>query len=83
MAKGVIVRSDYSDKNLLMLLKKDDGDIIITTQMNDKKDKTIGVATLINGSKLFHSGEVRKHLSAIIDLLSDGKEKEDIVKILQ
>lgn len=83
MAKGVIVRSDYSNNNSLQIIQKDDGDIVIRTYIRDEHDKGIEIATNQGGSRINHNTEVIKHFMAIIDLLSDGTEREDIVRILK
>ena len=82
MAKGVIVRSDYSNNNSLQIIQKDDGDIVIRTYIRDEHDKSIEIATNQGGSRINHNTEVIKHFMAIIELLSDGTEREDIVRIL-
>lgn len=83
MAKGVIIRSDYSNDNSLQILQKDDGDIVIRTYIRDEHDKAIEIATNQGGSRINHNTEVIKHFMAIIELLSDGTEREDIVKVLK
>ena len=83
MAKGVIIRSDYSNDNSLQILQKDDGDIVIRTYIRDENDKGIEIATNQGGSRINHNVEVIKHFMAIIDLLSDGTERDDIVRILK
>ena len=83
MVKGIIVRSDYSNNNSLQILQKDDGDIVIRTYIRDEHDKGIEIATNQGGSRMNHNTEVIKHFRAIIDLLSDGTERDDIVRILE
>lgn len=82
MARGVIIRSDYSNDNFLQILQKDDGDIVIRTYIRDENDKNVEIATNQGGTRLNHSAEVIRHFKAIIKLLSDGTEKENIVRIL-
>lgn len=83
MARGVIFRSDYSNENSLQILQKDDGDIVIKTYIGSDTDKNIEIATSQGGTRLEHSGEIIKHFMAIIDLLSDGTQREDIVRVLK
>lgn len=83
MAKGIIFKSDYSNHNTLQILQKDDGDIVINTCIRDEHDRNIEIATTQGGTRLNHSGEIIKHFMAIIDLLSDGTQREDIVRILK
>ena len=81
--KGVVIRSDYSPNNLLQILQKDDGDVVIRTYIRDEHRKDIEIATSQGGTQLNHSLEVRQHLIAIIDLLSDGTERDDVVRIMK
>ena len=83
MANGVIVRSDYSNKNTLTITQKVDGDIVIHACVRDDSDKNIVIATSQGGTRLNHSAEIIQHFRAIIDLLSDGSERDDIVRILE
>lgn len=83
MAKGVIIRSDYSNDNSLQILQKDDGDIVIRTYIRDEQDKGIEIATNQGGSRINHNTEIIKHFMAIIDLLSDGTQRDDIVRVLK
>lgn len=83
MAKGVIIKSDYSNANSLQILQKDDGDIVIRTYIRDENDKGIEIATNQGGSRINHNTEVIKHFMAIIELLSDGTEREDIIRVLK
>ena len=83
MAKGITIKSDYSNLNYLTITKKEDGDIVIHPIIRDENDKNIVIATHQGGTRFNHSLEIRKHLMAIIDLLSDGTEKEDIVRIIE
>lgn len=82
MVKGVIIRSDYCNDNSLQILQKDDGDIVIKTYIRNDTDKSIEIATNQGGSRINHNAEVIKHFMAIIDLLSDGTEREDVVRII-
>lgn len=82
MAKGVIVKSDYCNNNYLQILQKDDGDIVVKTIIRDDTDKAVEIATNQGGSRINNNTEVIKHFMAIIDLLSDGTERDDIVKII-
>lgn len=82
MAKGVIVKSDYCNNNYLQILQKDDGDIVVRTIIGDATDKAVEIATNQGGSRINNNTEVIKHFMAIIDLLSDGTEREDIVKTI-
>ena len=83
MSKGIVIRSDYSNQNTLTITQKIDGDIVIHTCIRDENDKNVVIATNQGGTRLNHSVEVIKHFMAIIDLLSDGTEREDIVRILK
>lgn len=83
MAKGVIIRSDYNNFNTLTIVQRDDGDIVISTFAKDIEDSSIEIATRQGGTRLKNSTEVIKHFRAIIDLLSDGTEREDIVRVLE
>lgn len=83
MARGVVIRSDYSNDNQLQITLKDDGDIVIRTYIRDKQDRGVEIATGQGGTRLNHSAEVIEHFKAIIDLLSDGTEREDIVRVLE
>ena len=83
MAKGVVLKSDYSNKNMLTITQKEDGDIVLHAYIRDENDKNIVIATNQGGTRLNHSTEVIKHFKAIIELLSDGTEREDIVRILE
>ena len=49
---------------------------------NGITDKNVEIATSQGGSRINHNAEVIKHFMAIIDLLSDGTEREDIVRVL-
>lgn len=82
MAKGVIIRSDYCNDNSLQIFQKDDGDIVIRTYICNNTDRNVEIATNQGGSRVNHNTEVIKHFRAIIDLLSDGTEREDIVRII-
>lgn len=82
MAKGVVIKSDYCNNNYLKILQKDDGDIVIKTVIRDVIDKNVEIATNQGGSRINHNTEVIKHFMAIIDLLSDGTEREDIIRVL-
>lgn len=82
MAKGVVIRSDYCNDNALQILQKDDGDIVIKAIIRSETDKNVEIATNQGGSRIKHNTEVIKHFMAIIDLLSDGTEREDIVRVL-
>lgn len=83
MARGVIIKSDYSNLNTLQLLRKEDGDIVIRTYIRDPNDGKIEIATHQGGTRLQHSTEIIQHFNAIINLLSDGTEREDIVTIIE
>jgi len=83
MAKGVIIRSDYSNHNTLSIIQKEDGDIVINTYIRDDNDNNVVIATRQGGTRLNHSTEIRKHFRAIIDLLSDSSENENIVRIIE
>ena len=76
--KGIIVKSDYSDKNCLELLEKEDGDIVIKTIIRDDNDRTVVISTHQGGGKLNNGLEVRKHLQEIIRLLNN--ENDDRVR---
>ena len=76
--QGVIVKSDYSDKNYLELIERDDGDIVIKTIIRDENDRTVVISTHQGGGKLNNGLEVRKHLQEIIKLLSS--ENDDRVR---
>ena len=76
--QGVIVKSDYSDKNYLELIERDDGDIVIKTIIRDENDRTVVISTHQGGGKLNNGLEVRKHLQEIIRLLSN--ENDDRVR---
>ena len=82
MAKGIIIRSDYSNNNYLQILQKDDGDIVVKTIIRDAVDKSVEIATCQGGSRIQHNTEIIKHFMSIIDLLSDGTERDDIVKVI-
>ena len=82
MSRGVIIRSDYSNDNSLQIIQKDDGDIVIKTIIRDDHDKCVEIATNQGGSRISHNIEVIKHFVEIINLLSDGTEREDIVRVL-
>lgn len=81
--RGVIITSDYSNKNTLKIFQKDDGDIVISTYIRDENDSGVEIAAGQGGTRLEHNAEIIKHFTAIIDLLSDGSQKEDIVKVLK
>lgn len=83
MAKGVIIRSDYSNYNTLSIIQKEDGDIVVSTYIRDDNDSGVEIATCQGGTRLNHSAEIINHFRAIIDLLSDGSEKEDVVRVLK
>ena len=83
MTKGVIIKSDYSNNNALQITQKEDGDIVIRAYIRDATDRNIEIATKQGGSRINHNIEVIRHFMAIIDLLSDGSEREDVVKILR
>lgn len=83
MAKGVVIRSDYSNHNTLSIIQKEDGDIVIHSYIKDENDDNVVIATRQGGTRLNHSTEIRKHFRAIIDLLSDGSENENIVCIIE
>lgn len=76
--QGVIVKSDYSDKNYLELIERDDGDIVIKTIIRDENDRTVVISTHQGGGKLNNGLEVRKHLQEIIRLLNN--ENDDRVR---
>lgn len=80
---GIIIKSDYSDKNYLELLEREDGDIVIKTIIRDDNDKSIVISTSQGGGKLENGLKVREHLKEIIKLLSNGSESPDRVKILR
>mgnify|MGYP003305001184 CR=1 FL=1 len=82
MAKGVIIKSDYCNNNYLQIIQKDDGDIIVKTIIRDATDKNVEIATNQGGSRINHNTDIIKHFIAIIDLLSDGTERDDIIKII-
>lgn len=82
MAKGIVIRSDYSDKNQLQILQKDDGDIVIRTYIRDEHSRDIEIATNQGGTRINHSAEIREHFMAIINLLADGTERDNIVRVL-
>ena len=82
MAKGVIIRSDYCNDNALQIIQKDDGDIVVHAIIRNDIDKNIEIATNQGGSRIKHNTEVIKHFMAIIDLLSDGIEREDVVRVI-
>ena len=81
--RGVIITSDYSNKNTLKIFQKDDGDIVISTYIRNENDSGVEIATSQGGTRLEHSAEIIKHFMAIIDLLSDGTQREDIVRVLK
>lgn len=72
--QGVIVKSDYSDKNYLELIERDDGDIVIKTIIRDENDRAVVISTHQGGGKLNNGLEVRKHLQEIIKLLSNEND---------
>ena len=78
--KGIIVKSDYSDKNCLELLEKEDGDIVIKTIIRDDNDRTVVISTSQGGGKLDCGLEVREHLKEIIKILSKESETNERVK---
>lgn len=79
--KGVIIKSDYSNENYLELIEKDDGNIVIKTIIRDKSDRSVVISTSQGGGKLENGLEVRNHLRKIIELLSNGSESPDKVRI--
>ena len=76
--QGVIVKSDYSDKNYLELIERDDGDIVIKTIIRDENDRAVVISTHQSEGKLNNGLEVRKHLQEIIRLLNN--ENDDRVR---
>ena len=78
--KGIIVKSDYSDKNYLEILEKEDGDIVIKTIIRDESDRTIVISTSQGGGKLESGLEVREHLREIIKILSKESETNERVR---
>ena len=81
MVKGVAVKSDYSNLNTMTLIQRDDGDIVFNIHIGDDQDRTMHFATTQGGTRINHSSEIINHFSAIIDLLSDGTQREDIVRV--
>ena len=77
----MIIKSDYSNENYLELIEKDDGDIVIKTIIRDKSDRSVVISTSQGGGKLKNGLEVRNHLRKIIELLSNGSESPDKVRI--
>lgn len=81
MAKSIVLTSDYSDKNTLKIFQKDDGDIVISTNIQDPEDSAVIISTEDGGTRLNHSTEIIQHFMAILNLLSDGTQREDIVQV--
>lgn len=77
--RRVCVKSDMSNKNSLTIIQQDDGDIIISTYINDENDHGVEICTCQGGSRLKHNTEIIKHFNAIIDLLMD-EDNDEIVK---
>ena len=80
--KTVIFKSDYSNNNTLQITQRDDGDVVIRTTIRDENDRGVTIATTQGGSRLKHNGEIIKHFSAIIELLSGSEQNENIVRVV-
>lgn len=83
MVKGVAVKSDYSNNNILTIIQRDDGDIVFSLHVGDDHDRTMHFATTQGGTRLKNSSEIINHFSAIIDLLSDDSQRDDVVRVLR